>query len=93
LIAARAAASPRTLNAMMRALEAAASVTSDSVKPPTPEATMFTATSPVDSAFNASRNASTLPCTSALTKSCTKFALISPMSKTRPACSRSSALA
>src|ERR1700688_2423614 len=78
-MAVRAAASPRTLNAMMRALDAAASVTSDSVRPPTPEATMFTATSPVDSAFSASRNASTLPCTSALTKSCTMSAFLSPM--------------
>ena len=33
---------------MMRALEAAASVTSDSVRPPTPEETTLTATSPVD---------------------------------------------
>src|ERR1700679_1277899 len=60
-MAVRAAASPRTLKAMMRALEAAASVTSDSVRPPTPDATTLTATSPVDRPFSASRRASTLP--------------------------------
>ena len=64
---------------MIRAFDAAARVMSDSVSPPTPEDTMLTPTSLVDNAFSASRNASTLPCTSALTSSCTRSALLSPI--------------
>ena len=63
----------------MRAFEAAAKVTSDSVRPPTPEATILTATSPVDNPFSESRSASALPCTSAFTNSWTRSALFSPM--------------
>ena len=67
-IASRAAASARTLKPMMRALEAAASCTSEMVMPPTPLAMIFTATSSVESLFNASRSASALPCTSVLSR-------------------------
>src|SRR6185503_19220267 len=66
LSAARAAASARTLKPMMRAREAIASVTSDSVIPPTPLAITRTVTSSLPSCDSESRSASALPCTSAL---------------------------
>ena len=53
----------------MTAFEAAASVASDSVIPPTPELMTLTFTSSFESLVNASRNASVLPCTSDLMRS------------------------
>ena len=67
-MASRAAPSARTLKPMMRAFEAAASCTSEMVMPPTPLAMILTATSSVESLFNASRSASALPCTSVLSR-------------------------
>ena len=71
LIIVRAELSARTLKPMIRAFDAIASVTSDSVMPPTPLDTTLTATSSVDSFDSESRSASALPCTSALMTTCT----------------------
>ncbi|CSD55382.1 Uncharacterised protein [Vibrio cholerae] len=61
----RADASARTLKPTTIALEAAARTASVSVIPPTPEPTILTFTSSVESLVNESAIASTEPCTSA----------------------------
>jgi hypothetical protein len=57
----------------MMAFEVTARLASDSLIPPTPEATMVTFTSSVESLRRLSRRASTLPCTSALMTRLTVF--------------------
>ena len=68
-------ASGRTLNPMMIALDAAASVTSDSLIAPTPPWMIFTTTSSLDSFTRLCLIASTDPCTSALTTIPSSFRL------------------
>ncbi len=63
---------------MMRAREAAASETSDSVMPPTPLAMTLTDASSVPILDSESRSASALPCTSALTMRLTNWPAFSP---------------
>ncbi len=63
----------RTLNPMMMALLAAASVTSLSLMAPTAEWTMFTRTPSTSIFFNDAANASAEPCTSALMMTFTSF--------------------
>jgi hypothetical protein len=59
----------------MMALDVTARLASDSVMPPTPEATTTTLTSSLESLTRASRSASTLPWTSALRMMLTVFSL------------------